>query len=149
MQLGSDAPVSATLPHVLHQLQSTHPDRVIVRQFNLDAPVRCDRARIAQVLSNLLGNALTHGAAATPVRVEAASGSGMFELAVSNLGDPIPGSLLPKLFHPFVRGADDSSSQGLGLGLYIASEIARAHGGTLSATSTPAETRFVFRMPSG
>ena len=101
------------------------------------------------MLSNLLGNALAHGASATPVRITAASGRGMFELAVSNRGEPIPAPLLPKLFQPFIRGAENSPVQGLGLGLYIASEIARAHGGSLNATSTPEETRFVFRMPSG
>ena len=148
LQLGSDTPLAGVLDHVIQELQSTQPDRVIVRQFALDAPVRCDRARIAQVLSNLLGNALTHGAAATPVRVEASSEAGTFELAVSNLGEPIPASLLPKVFQPFIHSAGDSPVQGLGLGLYIASEIARAHGGSLSATSTPEETRFVFRIPS-
>ena len=51
------------------------------------------------------------------------------------------------LFQPFYRLAEQGSQQGLGLGLYIASEIARAHGGRIEVTSSPAETRFTFRMP--
>ena len=50
-------------------------------------------------------------------------------------------------FKPFVRASERPGQQGLGLGLYIASEIANAHGGTLTATSTPNETRFTFSMP--
>ena len=149
LRLGPETRLTDTLDQVIQELQSTQPDRVIVREFALEAPVRCDEARVAQVLSNLLGNALMHGASATPIRVTAASGCGAFELAVSNQGEPIPEALLPKLFQPFIRGVEDSPAQGLGLGLYIASEIARAHGGNLSATSTPDETRFVFRIPSG
>ena len=149
LRLGRETRLAESLDQVIDELQSTQPDRVIVREFALGAPVRCDQARVAQVLSNLLANALTHGATATPVRVAAVSGPSGFELAVSNLGEPIPASLLPKLFQPFIRGTADSPVQGLGLGLYIASEIARAHGGSLSATSTPDETRFVFRLPSG
>ena len=52
-----------------------------------------------------------------------------------------------KLFEPFFRGDIRSSRQGLGLGLHIASQIAQAHGGRIDVTSTPDETRFVFRMP--
>ena len=70
------------------------------------------------------------------------------ELSVENQGDAIPPDVLARLFEPFYRGPTDSRNQGLGLGLYIASEIARAHGGTLTATSTPEATRFVLRIPA-
>jgi sigma-B regulation protein RsbU (phosphoserine phosphatase) len=69
-------------------------------------------------------------------------------LAVSNTGAPIPSATLDRLFQPFFRGDARTSRQGLGLGLYIASEIARAHGGTLSVTSSSEETRFTLRMPA-
>jgi sigma-B regulation protein RsbU (phosphoserine phosphatase) len=95
-----------------------------------------------------LANALTHGSAATPIRVFARSDELTLELSVHNFGASIPPSTLEKLFQPFFRGEARSSSKGLGLGLYIASEVARAHGGTLEAKSTPEETSFVFRMPS-
>src|SRR5882762_9617781 len=70
-----------------------------------------------------------------------------FELTVANAGEPIPSEAMERLFQPFYRVAEQGSQQGLGLGLYIASEIARAHGGTIDVTSSPAETRFTFRMP--
>jgi sigma-B regulation protein RsbU (phosphoserine phosphatase) len=54
---------------------------------------------------------------------------------------------MDRLFQPFYRLAEQGSQQGLGLGLYIASEIARAHGGRIDVTSSPEETRFTFRMP--
>jgi sigma-B regulation protein RsbU (phosphoserine phosphatase) len=67
-------------------------------------------------------------------------------LSISNGGKQIPPGDLARLFMPFVRGAH-VSEKGLGLGLYIASEIAKAHGGTLTASSSPVETRFTFQMP--
>ena len=70
----------------------------------------------------------------------------MFELSVTNSGEPIPPATMERLFQPFFRASTRPSQQGLGLGLYIASEIARAHGGTLDVASTAEETRFVFRM---
>ena len=66
-----------------------------------------------------------------------------------NQGEPIPPEAMARLFSPYERGAVRPSQQGLGLGLYIASEIARAHGGTLSVTSNPDETCFTLRIPTG
>ena len=99
------------------------------------------------MVSNLVANALTHGAADSPVFVRASQSPVMFELSVANAGEPIPPQMMQDLFKPFVRASAKPSQQGLGLGLYICSEIAKAHGGTLDATSTPQETRFTFRMP--
>jgi signal transduction histidine kinase len=136
--------LQSALAHVAAELSAGHPEREIDMEIAVSRPVRGDRARLAQLFSNLLGNALAHGAKDAPVRVRAATQGGFFELSVSNSGAEIPPAILAKLFQPFVRGA--GGREGLGLGLYIASEIARAHGGTLSASSTPEETRFVFRM---
>jgi GAF domain-containing protein len=91
-------------------------------------------------------HALSHGAPDRPVRVRASIEGGRFELFVANAGDPIPAATQERLFQPFVRASARPTHQGLGLGLYIASEIARAHGGTLEVSSTPEETRFTFRM---
>jgi sigma-B regulation protein RsbU (phosphoserine phosphatase) len=99
------------------------------------------------LVSNLVGNALAYGRADGPVRVEASTEGGMFELSVCNTGAPIPPATMERLFDPFTRGDVRPNRQGLGLGLYIASEIARAHRGTLTASSSPEETRFTFRMP--
>ena len=70
-----------------------------------------------------------------------------FELAVCNAGNPISAAAMERLFYPFSRGEVRPSQQGLGLGLYIASEIAKAHGGTIDVTSTPELTCFTLRMP--
>jgi hypothetical protein len=121
-----------------------------VRSENdLSRPVNCDGARIAQMFSNLLANALTHGDPSGPVRVRARRGGGAFELSVSNLGDPIPPETIRRLFQPYTRASDRPGRQGLGLGLYIASQIAHAHGGTLEVESSAEETRFTFRMSEG
>jgi signal transduction histidine kinase len=104
---------------------------------------------VAQLLSNLLANALAHGAAGRPVAVRAsATPAGALELSVANAGEPIPPDTIGRLFQPFFRAPAKAAHQGLGLGLYIAAEIARAHGGTLDVASTPEETRFTFRMPA-
>ncbi|MGA8898554.1 sensor histidine kinase [Bradyrhizobium sp.] len=99
------------------------------------------------MVSNLLGNALTHGAADKPVRIGASTANGMFVLWVANSGEPIPDAVAAQLFQPFFRGQVRASIQGLGLGLYIASQIAEAHDGTLTVASTAEETHFTFRMP--
>ena len=145
----ADEPLEPTLVGVVQELQNTHPDRRIELALALEEPVRCDRARIAQLLSNLLANALTYGASSAPVRVSASASGGSFTLSVANDGEPIPLEARQRLFQPFFRAAVRRSSEGLGLGLYIAAEIARAHGGELGVTSTPDETCFTLRMPTG
>jgi sigma-B regulation protein RsbU (phosphoserine phosphatase) len=137
------------LRHVAGELRASHPARTIETTWALDRPVNCDPARISQLLSNLIANALTHGATDAPVRVRAVATAEIFELSVHNSGDPISPLVLEKLFQPFERGAVRPNQQGLGLGLYIASEIARAHGGILEVTSSLEQTSFTFRMPLG
>ena len=78
---------------------------------------------------------------------EPATEDGIFELWVANAGEPIPEPAMDKLFEPFFRVDVRDSEQGLGLGLYIASQIAQAHGGWLTVTSNSDETRFTFTMP--
>jgi signal transduction histidine kinase len=139
-------PIEPALQQVVDELRSTHSDRVIETDFRLTKPVFGDRARIAQLFSNLLGNALKYGTEGSPVRVRAST-NGQFELAVYNTGSPISPAAMERLFSPFSRGDVRPSQQGLGLGLYIASEIARAHGGKIEVTSSPEQTCFTFRMP--
>jgi signal transduction histidine kinase len=113
----------------------------------LPEPVDCDGHRIAQMVSNLLANALTHGDAADPVKLMAGITDGVLHIAIANTGAPIPEAMMARIFEPFERGKHRPSQQGLGLGLYIACQIAAAHGGTLDVVSTKQETRFTFRMP--
>ncbi len=141
-------PLEPVLTQVIAESRAAAPERAIEARFMLTDPVNCDRGRIGQLFSNLLGNALTHGAPDRPIRVQASTHKGVFELSVANSGPAIPADALERLFEPFFRGTlVPTGQQGLGLGLYIASEIARAHGGTLDVVSTEQETRFTLRMP--
>ena len=140
-------PLEPVLRQVVDELRTTMPERVIEIDFRIADPVNCDRSRMGQMVSNLIGNALTHGSPDHPVRIAASTDHRMFELWVANAGEPIPDAAMTNLFQPFFRGQVRASLQGLGLGLHIASEIAKAHEGTLTVTSTPDETRFIFLMP--
>lgn len=143
----SDRPLEPVLHQVIDELRLTSPGRQIDAEYAIDVPVDCDRTRIGQLVSNLVGNALTHGASNLPVRVRSATEDGLFKLSVANGGEPIPEAALQRLFEPFFRRDVRASRQGLGLGLHIAAQIAKAHNGTLTVTSTPEETRFSFVMP--
>ncbi len=135
------------LEHVVTEMRSHHPERSIESDITLDRTVSVDTGRVAQVLSNLLSNAIAHGSADGPVGVQARSGFSGFELIVSNPGPAIPPETMARLFHPFSRGGT-SEATGLGLGLYISSEIAKAHGGTLQATSDQQQTSFRLYIPA-
>jgi signal transduction histidine kinase len=135
------------LQQVVDELRVGRAGRIIETEFSLPEPVNCDPSRLGQMVSNLLGNALTHGAPEEPVRIHASTNGAELELWVANGGPPITPATMERLFQPFFRGEVRPSQQGLGLGLHIASEIAKAHGGRIEVASTPAETRFTFRMP--
>lgn len=136
------------LRHVVDELRDIHPGRSIECDIAIDRTVYCDPRRIAQLLSNLLVNALLYGAPDQPVRVEAREQDGGMQLTVSNGGTPIAAETMAALFQPFWRGANATVAGGLGLGLYIVAEIARSHQGAMEVVSTPAATTFTFRMPA-
>ena len=143
-QLMSIAPI---ITQVVAELGSTHPGQAILVDCSDDLLIDGDPLRIAQLLSNLLGNALTHGVAEQPVRIVCASAGGQMAISISNGGLKIAPEAIADIFQPFVRGQSGTNRDGLGLGLYISAQIAAAHDGTLSVTSTDAETRFTFQMP--
>ena len=147
--LDSEKPLEPVLLQIIDELRGVHPERVVAVDINLQEPVRCDRQRIGQLLSNLLGNAFVYGAPTAPIQVCARAEAGQFELSVINSGDPIAHSALDRLFQPFFRGKARASREGLGLGLYICAEIAKAHGGTIDVTSDSYATHFRLRMPTG
>jgi len=103
---------------------------------------------MADLLSNLLGNALSHGKADAPVYVDVMVQNGEFSMSVANSGEKIPENQIGQLFRPFARGQIKKGQDGLGLGLFIASEIAKAHGGQINVISNETETRFTFSMPA-
>ncbi len=140
--------VSPALLHTVEELRIAFPARDIRTEISPSLVIKCDANRLSQLLSNLIANAVTHGSEEQPIVVRAGVADGSFMLAVSNGGRQIPPELLAVLFQPFTREKARPSQNGLGLGLYIASQIAAAHGGTLDVTSSQDETRFTFRMPS-
>ncbi|MBB3945221.1 signal transduction histidine kinase [Rhizobium skierniewicense] len=140
--------LSTTLFHVVDELRVAHPSRMIDVNLDIPAPLLVDRFRIAQMLSNIVSNALTHGTDTGTVRIDGAVNNGELEISVSNCGKPISPDMLERLFQPFRRGDLRPGMQGLGLGLYIASEIAKAHNGTITVHSDASETRFTFTMPT-
>jgi signal transduction histidine kinase len=139
--------LASALHDVVAELRDAHPQREVLEHIAIGVPVHCDRGRLQQLLSNLLGNALAYGAPDQPVRVGATVAAGTLELAVANGGAPIPPQDLHKVLQPYWRPST-SGPGGLGLGLYICSQIAKAHGGSLEVTSSAeAGTRFVARLP--
>jgi signal transduction histidine kinase len=148
LTLNRDAkqPLTPVLKQVIAELKSAWPDVAIEASIDVEEPVNCDRIKMGQLFSNLLGNAITYGDRGRPIRVSARTIDGTFELAVTNYGAPIPAKAMDNLFKPYTRG-ERPSQHGLGLGLYIASQIAQAHGGTLKASSNAEETIFVLEMP--
>ncbi|BAT59526.1 bacteriophytochrome [Variibacter gotjawalensis] len=142
----SDEPLRPILSQVVAELQMIHPERTIDAKLDLTDTVIADRFRIGQMFSNLLGNALAYSDGA-PVRVEAFTRNGRFVLAVSNTGEAIPQDAIPGLFTPFARGHTRAKTAGLGLGLYIVAEIAKAHQGAIDVASDRTATVFTFSMP--
>ncbi|HSI17979.1 MAG TPA: PAS domain-containing sensor histidine kinase [Sphingomonas sp.] len=149
LTLGRNAssPLTPVLQQVVAEIVSVHPDRMITAEFAIEEPVDCDRVRLGQLLSNLLGNAVTHGSRTDPILVRGGTRDGMLEISVRNGGQAIDEITRQRLFQPFFRGDIRPNQVGLGLGLHIASEIAKAHDGTLQVTSTDRETMFTFSMP--
>jgi sigma-B regulation protein RsbU (phosphoserine phosphatase) len=146
LNLRANHQLGPELTQVINELQSSRPWREIQVDIDLATPVTCDPVRIGQLVSNLLGNALTHGADDQPVCVYAKSNLETLTISVANGGAAIPAAIQERLFQPFFRGEPSAKKEGLGLGLYIASEIARAHGGSLSVKSDASETKFTFYM---
>ena len=139
--------IEPVIHQVVAELASTHAHHMISVECSTSRAIDCDPDRVAQLLSNLLGNALTHGASAEPVRVVCSVDGAEFCLSVANGGQAIAPDAMARLFQPFVRGRASADREGLGLGLFIAAEIAASHGGTLTANSTAVETVFTFLMP--
>jgi len=148
VSIDEGAQVNSALSDVVKELQDGQPGRDIIVDINATRAIRCDIARLQQLTSNLVANALTHGAADRPVKVAAITDDTEFVLSVSNEGEPIPAEVLPHIFEPFWRHSIGHHRQGLGLGLSICSQIVRAHNGTLSVTSTKENgTIFTARLP--
>lgn len=131
----------------------THPQRTLRFHPTGDLTGDWDAARLRQVVSNLMGNAIQHGATEGPIDLSVTSDESTVILTVHNEGPPIPLEMLKSVFNPLVcRTTSESKPQrasgSIGLGLYIVREIVVAHGGTVEVASTAqAGTTFTVRLP--
>jgi PAS domain S-box-containing protein len=135
---------------VVGELLAAEPSRKIELHLDADGHGIWDPARMSQAVSNLVANALEHGAPHGPVRVCVGGDESDAVLEVENQGPAIPAGLRTVMFEPFCRGSalrDDSQARGLGLGLYIVSQIVSGHGGSIDVHSTDEGTTFTVRLP--
>ncbi|GAC1480300.1 MAG: sensor histidine kinase [Gemmatimonadaceae bacterium] len=158
-QLGSGVPIvradmdlAAVLRNVVDEIRAAHPGSVLQLTASGDVMGCWDSERIAQVFSNVLGNAVQHGTARTLISVTVLGEPDDVVIRVHNRGPAIPASDIPGLFSPFKRlvagkpAPRDASS--LGLGLYIAERLVTAHGGTIGVRSSDdGGTLFTVRLP--
>lgn len=157
--LGTRLPINRTpcdleaiCTEVLAELEALHPEREIHLECDGDLTGKWDAARLGQMISNLVRNAIQHGNQAFGVRVTVNGGPDDVTIAVHNKGKPIGAESRGTLFQPMgqtkdVGGDRHSGSSGLGLGLYIARQIAVAHGGSLNVVSTAEDgTTFTARL---
>jgi signal transduction histidine kinase len=160
VQLGAGISVNLTetdlqriCSQVLTEMKAAYPERVFEMDSEGHLVGKWDEARLSQVLSNLMGNAVQHGAVDSAIKMTVKKINDRVEIQVHNEGRAIPENLLPRLFDRFVQGksgtrASESQSTSLGLGLYIAKEIIVAHGGTITVQSTDTEgTTFTACLP--
>ncbi len=135
------------LAHTVDELKVAHPTRDLLLVQPED-PLYCrfDPDRIAQAISNLVGNALQHGQ--DPVRVQVRDAGDSVIIEVTNRGQPIPEKTAARLFEPFAA-KKQAGDAGLGLGLYIADQIVRAHRGSLQLRSPAGEelVAFILALP--
>jgi PAS domain S-box-containing protein len=145
------APTSlpAVCRQVVEELTVVHPGRHITLEVEGPGEGLWDPERLAQVVSNLVGNALEHGAREGSVFVRCLGETERQVLEISNPGAPIPSHLLATLFDPFRQGVGRSGrGSGLGLGLYIVRELVEAHGGQVRVRSAEDEgTTFTVLLP--
>lgn len=149
----ADIDLSPLCERVVEEIRAFHPEAKVL--FDAKSPVRgqFDGARTEQVFSNIISNAVQHGDIQFPIKVglEVIEGFAVFE--VQNGGEPIPEDLLPFIFNPMGRfsqrsAIDHGPTEGLGLGLFIASEVVTSHGGTIDVTSDADRgTTFIVKLP--
>lgn len=134
--------------HVL-ELQTSFPNATLLHTKEGEGIVEVDADRMAQLVGNLVGNAVVYGAPDRPIRIISNVGRDEVSVCVHNYGPPVPEHLVPRLFEPMVRGTSATRSQrSVGLGLFIVREIAKAHGGRITVSSSETEgTTFRARLP--
>ncbi|HEY0286612.1 MAG TPA: HAMP domain-containing sensor histidine kinase [Pseudomonas sp.] len=130
-----------------------HPNCNPVFNHTGDTHGEWDRNRIDQLLRNLIGNALQHGASSHQITVTLTGDEGYVTLLVHNNGEPIAQEAIGSIFDPLVRSANEQEgnpnpSTSLGLGLFIVKEVVNAHGGSITVTSNFGDgTTFTVVLP--
>lgn len=132
--------LQAIVRQVVDEMEAAHPHRAIALQHHGDATGAWDAARMAQVIGNLLSNAIAYSPDDSVIRVSTGKEGSEVVLSIRNDGEPIPEALLPRLFEPMQRASADLTnvSRSVGLGLYIVKHIVEAHGGSVSVRSEEA-----------
>lgn len=141
--------VATLVRRTVDELAGAHPERELRVSVGGEQATTGDGNRLLQLFSNVVGNALVHGAPGTPVAISVEGTDAEIVVRVGNAG-AIPADVLPRLFDPFGGRASGETavSSGLGLGLYISQQIALAHGGSIEVTSSElAGTAVTIRLP--
>jgi sigma-B regulation protein RsbU (phosphoserine phosphatase) len=133
----------------VEELALAYPGRRIVHRHEGGSECVADSDRLTQAIGNLVSNAITYGRLDAPITVHSRCDSRSFGVSVHNHGTPIPPELQQSLFHPMVRGAAEAASgRSVGLGLFIVSEIVKAHGGSVAVESAvDSGTQFTATFP--
>jgi signal transduction histidine kinase len=139
--------LAALVSIVVDEIRVGHPEVELELTLDGSCEGSWDSDRLAQVCSNLIGNAIEHRLPRTPVSVTLRGSKSEVLLVVTNRGVPIPESALAGLFAPFRRGSGKGAAGGVGLGLHIVSQIVTAHGGNVSAATDAQGTHFRVTLP--
>ncbi|HEY1229655.1 MAG TPA: PAS domain-containing sensor histidine kinase [Ramlibacter sp.] len=140
--------VHAMVAEVLDELGQAFSGREMAHERVGEGECVADADRIGQLVGNLVGNAVAYGEADAPITVRSEIHAEHFVIAVHNTGTPIPLDAQATLFQPLVRGTEVGANRSVGLGLFIVSEIAKAHGGKVAVSSSAeAGTLFLARFP--
>jgi PAS domain S-box-containing protein len=141
--------LSRLVADAVEELRLSHPRRAIHFEGAADMLGKWDPGRLTQAISNLIGNALQHGDPARAIGIKLSTLDDTVVLDVQNFGAPIPPEVLPFIFDPYRQGgAPKGRAQGLGLGLFIARQIALAHAGRIDVRSNAQEgTIFTMTLP--
>ena len=132
----------------VEELRAAHPEHPLTLEVRGDCNGMWDGRRLEQMLANLVANAMKYGTPRAPVRIVMTGDESDVRLEIINIGTPIDPAVLDHIFEPLNRGEQGASTDGsLGLGLYIAREIVKAHGGEITARSDDSETIFTARLP--
>jgi sigma-B regulation protein RsbU (phosphoserine phosphatase) len=153
-RLGKGLPVNletidlhAVVAETVEELSLAYPGRTLRHDSAGEGRCLADPHRLAQLIGNLVANAMVYGSSGAPVIVSSSIESSAFVLRVHNQGPAIPAALQAAHFQPMARGTTGGAARSVGLGLFIVNEITRAHGGHAEVNSTDTGTTFSASVP--